>query len=86
MRFRVMAGHRAWASLASYRAPSGGVQTFFDGNESLFTSGRHTLTLVALKPALQIYSAGGQMIPSLQSSGKIDYAAQNRLFSVTQIA
>src|SRR5207237_1084132 len=24
MRFRVMAGHRAWASLASYRAPSGG--------------------------------------------------------------
>jgi hypothetical protein len=86
MRFRVMAGHRAWASLASYKAPSGGVQAVFNGRESVFAAGKHTLSLKVEKPSVQVYSAAGKIIPSLQSSGKIDYAAQNRLFSVTQIA
>jgi hypothetical protein len=85
MRFTVTPGHRAWVSLASYRAPSGGVQALIDGRQKLFTAGKHTLSLVVQKPALQIYSAGGKMIPSLGAGSRIDYAAQSRLFSVTRI-
>jgi len=86
MNFKVMAGHSAWASLASYRAPSAGAQAVVDGRQSLFGAGKHSLSLKVQKPSFQIYSAGGKIIPSLQSSGKNGYAAQNRLFSVTQIA
>jgi hypothetical protein len=86
MQFTVMAGHSAWVSLASYKAPSGGTQVVLDGEQSLFKAGKHTLSVVVGKSSSQVYSASGRIIPKLgYAGGRTDYAAQQRLFSVAQI-
>jgi len=86
MRFAVKAGHRAWATLASYDSPRGGEQALYDGKQGRFGPGKHTLSVVVPNSHFQIYSAGGKIITRFGPAGSnINYSAQKRLFSVAKI-